>query len=101
MSSNGPSPYAPPFERALAEFKMGLKKRDQENFKKTTLVGLKQCIGDLQERQHTSRRLQGLNRIQPFLEAMDQFGKVVTIFCNSNDFVAFIWVSGHKRSAVI
>ncbi|KAF2267625.1 putative zinc finger protein [Lojkania enalia] len=93
MSVTSPNPEAAPFERALAQFKMGLKRRDQENFRKTTLADLRQCIGDLQDKQHASRRLKGLTRIQPFLEAMEQFGKVVTIFANTNDIVAFIWTS--------
>lgn len=91
MADNGPTLEATPFERALAQFKMGLKKRDLENFKKTTLVDLRQTIGELQEKQHASRRLQGLNRIQPFLEAMEQFGKVITIFANTNEILAFVW----------
>lgn len=100
MADNGPTLDAAPFERALAQFKMGLKKRDQEAFKKTTLADLKQCIGELQDKQHSSRRLQNLHRIQPFLEAMDQFGKVIAVFANTNDFVAFIWV-GTLESMVL
>jgi tetratricopeptide (TPR) repeat protein len=91
MANALPSPTAAPFERALAQFKMGLKKRDQETFKKTTLTDLKNTIGELQAKQHASRRLQGLNRIQPFLEAMEQFGKAIAIFANTNELVAFIW----------
>jgi len=80
------------FERALAEFKKDLKKRDQDSFKNTTLEELKKCIGDLQKKQHTSRRLQNLNRLRPFMEAIEQYGKVVTIFANTNEILAFVWV---------
>ncbi|KAF2178004.1 putative zinc finger protein [Zopfia rhizophila CBS 207.26] len=94
------SSHAPAFERALEEFRKGLKKRDQEeNFKKTTFDELKKCIGDLQTKQHSLRRLQNLNRLKPFLEAMEQYGKVVTIFCNSNDLVAFVWVASSYAEA--
>lgn len=98
MGDNGPNPQAAPFNRAHARFRMDLKKKDQETFRKTTLADLKQCIGEIQDRQHSSRRLQGLNRIQPFLEAVEQFGKVVTIFANSNDVVAFVWVCKKRLS---
>lgn len=94
MSNNAP---IAPFERAVAQFKMGLKKRDQENFKKTTLNDLKQCIGDLQQKQHASRRLKGLTRIQPFIEAMEQFGKVIAVFANTNEIVAFVWVGYYSH----
>ena len=80
------------FERALTEFKKNLKKKDIDNFKNTTLKSLEQCIGDLQKKQHASRRLQNLNRLKPFIEAMEQYGKVVAIFANTNEIVAYIWV---------
>ena len=93
MASN---PHAPAFESALEEFKKGLKKRDQETFKITTFKELKTSIGDLQKKQHSQRRLQNLNRLKPFLEAIEQYGKVVEVFCNTNDIVAFVWVSGFQ-----
>lgn len=91
MASNS---HVTSFERALNEFKKDLKKRDQDNFKSTTFDGLQQCIGDLQKKQHSSRRLQSLNRLKPFIEAIEQYGKVVTVFANTNEIVAFVWVSG-------
>lgn len=97
MASN---PHAPAFERVLEEFKKGLKKRDQENFKITTFKELRKSIGDLQTKQHSQRRLQNLNRLKPFLEAIEQYGKVVEVFCNSNDIVAFVWVSGFQSETL-
>ena len=80
-----------PFERALAKFKMGLKKRDQDKFKNTTLADVKRKIGEIQRQQHASRRLTALNRLQPFLEAMQQFGKAIAIFANTNEIIAYVW----------
>lgn len=84
--------HAPVFERILEDFKKTLKKRDLENFKQTTYGDIEKCIGELQETQHKTRRNQNLRRLAPFVEAIDQYGKVVSIFCNSNEFVPFIWV---------
>jgi len=81
----------------LADFKKDLKKRDQENFKNTTLDELKHCIGDLQQKQHSSRRLQNLNRLKPFIEAMEQYGKVVTVFANTNEIIAYVWVCDKSK----
>lgn len=80
------------FERALKDFKKGLKKKDEHNFKFTTIDDLRSSILKLQNDQNSKRRLQNLNRLAPFLEAIEQYGKVVEVFCNSNEFVAFIWV---------
>jgi hypothetical protein len=79
------------FEEALTTFKKTLSKKHQENFKNTSLEELKKDIAELQAKQQSSRRMQNLNRIKPFLEAMDQFGKVIEPFCNI-DGVAFVWV---------
>jgi hypothetical protein len=81
------------FEKTLAEFKSGLKKRDQETFRLTTLTDLEKSIADLQAEQHRKRRLQNLNRLNPFLEGLKQYGEVVDVFCNSSQFLPFIWVS--------
>jgi len=89
MASNS---HATSFERALNEFKKELTKKDQDIFKNTTLDGLKKCIGELQKKQHSSRRLRNLNRLKPFIEAIEQYGKVVTIFANTNEILAFVWV---------
>jgi hypothetical protein len=97
MASN---PHAPAFERELEEFKKGLKKRDQENFKMATFKELEKSIGDLQTKQLSQRRLQNLNRLKPFLDAIEQYGKVVQVFCNSNEIVAFVWVSGFQSKSL-
>jgi hypothetical protein len=81
------------FDRILADFKSGLKKRDQENFRLTTLEDLEQTMADIQAEQHGKRRLQNLNRLKPFLEGLNQYGNVVDIFCNSSQLLPFVWVS--------
>ncbi|KAI9687323.1 MAG: hypothetical protein M1822_002366 [Bathelium mastoideum] len=79
------------FEKALEDFKKGLRPEDEENFNGTTLEDLQNSIKDLQQKQYSQRRLQNLNRLKPFLEAIDQYGKIVEIFANSSIFVTFIW----------
>ncbi|KAI1113983.1 putative zinc finger protein [Nemania sp. NC0429] len=79
------------FDNALGEFKRSLRRREIEDFRKTTLEDLKTSIGELQTRQHAQRRLQDLNRLQPFLTAIEQYGKVVGTLYGNEDIVAFIW----------
>jgi hypothetical protein len=93
MANAGNNVYTPLFEKTLEEFKKTLKKKDKENFKISTFADLEMSIGDLQAKQHSQRRQQALIRIKPFLEAMEQFGKIIEVFCNTSEFVAFIWVS--------
>jgi hypothetical protein len=89
---------ASPFEDALKDFKKALSRRDQEKFKNVTLDDLKQNIGEIQATQQASRRMRDLTRLQPFLEAVEQFGKVIETFCNVHEIVAFVWVSGTSGS---
>jgi hypothetical protein len=34
-----------------------------------------------------------MTRLKKFTEAMNEYGKVIETFCNSSQFVLFIWVS--------
>ncbi|KAI1205006.1 putative zinc finger protein [Annulohypoxylon truncatum] len=80
-----------PFERALKEFQKGLGGRNIKDFQTTTLRNLQDSIVELQAEQHSQRKLQNLNRLQPFLKAIEQYGEVIRTFCNNSDIVAFIW----------
>ena len=88
------------FERTLAAFKSNLKRRDQDKFKFTTLTEMHDAVADLQSKQHSSRRQQNLGRLKPFLEAVEQWGKVVDTFANSSEFVAFVWVGDLKLQSL-
>ncbi|KAK7999487.1 hypothetical protein PG990_012087 [Apiospora arundinis] len=79
------------FEKAIVETKEGLSRRDVESFRATTLDDLRKKIATLQNRLHAQRRLRALNRLEPFLEAIDQYGEVVSMFYRNSDIVAFIW----------
>ncbi|KAI1451390.1 putative zinc finger protein [Annulohypoxylon moriforme] len=80
-----------PFERTLEEFRKDLEGRDVKNFEKTTLEVLESSIITLQTRQHEQRQLRNFNRLQPFLEAIKQYGEVVKEFCSNNDIITFFW----------
>ncbi|KAH8652695.1 hypothetical protein BGZ60DRAFT_533558 [Tricladium varicosporioides] len=79
------------FESILKRFKDPLKKKDRDNFQMTTLEQLREAIGDIQKKQQTSRQMQNMTRLGKFIEAMEEYGKVVEIFCNSSQFVPFVW----------
>ncbi|KAK8069382.1 hypothetical protein PG994_005998 [Apiospora phragmitis] len=79
------------FDRALADFKAGLKKKDQETFKATTRESMLKEIEQLQKVQQSRRLGQNLARVKPFVEAMGQFGKVIEVFSNVSEMVAFVW----------
>ena len=93
MPAGPPNSNATAFERLLDEFKKELKKKDRDNFQMTTYEGLSQAIEEIQKKQQSERRMQNLTRVKKFTEAINEYGKVVETFCNSSQFVPFIWVS--------
>ena len=91
MANNYPGASAA-FDKVLEDFKKDLRKRDQEIFKITTFEEMQKCIAEVQTKQHSERRVLNLNRLTPFIEAVEQFGRLVRLFCNSDEYVAFVWV---------
>lgn len=86
--------HQPIFQKVLDRFKKDLSKKDKDYFiNVTSFDDLKRSIGELQATQNDKRRYRNLDRLGPFLEAMRQWGQVVEVFCNSNEIVAFVWVS--------
>lgn len=80
------------FERTLEKFKNDLKPGDADIFRCTTLKDVLADIEQLQKRQNSQRRLQAIAQLKPTLEALNQLGKVVKVFANSSEYVAFVWV---------
>lgn len=82
-----------PFDQALRRFKAELSDNDISTFSLTTAEDLKKEILKLQEKQASEKRIQNLNRLTAFVEAMDQFDKVIQVFLNASDYLGFVWVS--------
>ena len=77
--------------RAVNKFKNQLSGPNLVAFKNTTYTSLCNDINAMQDSQHKRKEIMNMCRIQTFLEAMGQFGKIVEIFLNVSDVVAFIW----------
>jgi hypothetical protein len=82
------------FQRALDKFRLksGLTLQELKDMETTTLPDLQKALDVMQKKQKASRSMKHLKRIQPFLDAMRQYIKVVDVFANTSDCVAFIWV---------
>ena len=81
------------FQRALARFKTNLTSDEQENFSVTSLEDVRKTIVRIQNTQGSQGKMRNLTRVKAFLEAVEQYGKVVETFLNASKFLAFIWVS--------
>ena len=82
---------SPTFKVALSRFQKQLTEKECESFGVTKLKDVKKEIIDIQKKQESLKKIMDLTRIQGFLEAMNQFGKVIEVFSNSSILVAFVW----------
>lgn len=98
MSRGAATSNAPPmqsdFLASLERFKRTarLTPEDEAEFNMTSLGELRACIQAIQQEQEQKRRLLYMRRLDPFLQAMEQYGKVLDVFVNASEIVAYIWV---------
>ncbi len=83
------------FERALARFMKRLTPAEKDQFRFSRLEDVHDVIHDIQESQGSESNMRNLARIQAFVEAMEQYGKIVEVFLNAAELLAFIWVRNH------
>ncbi|OQU97597.1 NACHT domain-containing protein [Cladophialophora immunda] len=79
------------FTKALNSFKTRLTASERAQFNVSTLDDLKVTILTIQAEQRQRKKMMHMGRIQSFLEAMEQFGKVIEVFVNTTDMLAFVW----------
>jgi hypothetical protein len=79
------------FQTTLENFKKRLTPKEQENFKFGTLEDVRKEIARIQNEQESLKAMMNMSRIQSFLEAMNEFSKVIEVFLNTSEFVAFVW----------
>ncbi|KAI4866834.1 hypothetical protein F4820DRAFT_457366 [Hypoxylon rubiginosum] len=84
-------PNVDAFQRALERFKQSISPGIAYQFSLCTLEDVRNACGDIQKRHGQEGKLRNMRRLQAFIEAMDQLGKVVEVFVNANEFVCFIW----------
>lgn len=88
---NSKAVFEKAIRKVLVDFKRKLTTREEEQYKNMTLEQLKKDIIVLQKNQNEAKTMMNLNRIRGFLEGMEQLGKVVEIFLNASEILAFVW----------
>ena len=84
--------HSPAYHGPLWRLQDTLTPTEQEDFQFSTLDDLQNALKDIQEKQLKRRHLQCLIRIKPFLDLMEQYGKVVAAFVKTTNILAFVWV---------
>ncbi|KAI0456380.1 WD40 repeat-like protein [Xylaria acuta] len=79
------------FQKALDRFKKALPPNLVDEFSVCTLRDVRDICRDIQDMHGREGKLRHMRRLAAFVEAMEQFGKVVEVFANVNEIVCFIW----------
>ena len=80
------------FQRALVRFTDQLSSDEKRDFEFSTLEEVYDVIEQTQNLHGSERKMRNLTRIKSFLEAMEEYGKVIEVFLNSASLLAFVWV---------
>ncbi|KAJ5538185.1 ankyrin repeat-containing protein [Penicillium frequentans] len=79
------------FERILSSFKSHLGPKLAADFQTTSLDDLRRCIAKIERKQATQKRMQDMGRLSTFVTIMDNYSKVIEVFINAADILAFVW----------
>jgi hypothetical protein len=79
------------FQRAFTNFSSRLTQKELEDFKFSSINDVRVAVMAIQEEQGRRKKMMNLTRIQRFLEAMDQYGKVIEVFLNASSILCFVW----------
>jgi len=79
------------FRDALAGFRMSLTEKQRTEFRTCSLRDVEDTIHRIQTPLAATRSQRNMQKISGFLEGMEQLGKVVEVFLNVDNTVAFIW----------
>ena len=94
MSSDGVSRRPPSlgFQRAIDKFTKELSAKHRADFANTNLEDVYGAIKLIQEKRGSDKSLRHMRKMQAFLEAMDQYRKVIEAFLNCTPFMGYVWV---------
>ena len=79
------------FQRVLDKFSSRLTKKELEDFQFSSLKDVQVAVTAIQDEQGRRKSMMNLTRVQRFLEAMDQYGKVIEVFLNASSILCFVW----------
>ncbi|EMD96161.1 hypothetical protein COCC4DRAFT_55683 [Bipolaris maydis ATCC 48331] len=87
------------FHLVLEKFKSGLSEKEKQEFATSTLDDVHIAIEKIQRKQQSEKRLRAMNKLELFLEGMKEYEKVVAVFLNTSEILAFVWIASTFHEA--
>lgn len=87
------SSVTPPvsFNIAFERLRDIVAKDDVRSFNSTRMEDVWTTARDIERHLESRRSLRGFHRIQPFLAGIEQYSKVVEVFCQGTPYLPYIW----------
>ncbi|KAI9869154.1 MAG: hypothetical protein M1813_002978 [Trichoglossum hirsutum] len=89
--ADAPQPACSGFRLALDSFRKELTQEEINDFELTKFEDVRAVVADVQKKQGDRNGFQNMNRIRPFLDTLNQYTKVIEVFLNTSEIVAFVW----------
>jgi hypothetical protein len=80
-------------ENAFNKLKNEITKEDARDFASTTLKDVWSIARSIEREQESRRSLRNMRRIEPLLHSLENYSKVIEVFCQGYSPMAFVWVS--------
>lgn len=80
------------FSRAFSDVLASLSPEERSQFKVSTLNDLTASISNIEKEYTSVKSVRALTRLQPFLNAMGQYGKMLEMFAQGPDYIGAVWV---------
>ncbi|EDU43054.1 conserved hypothetical protein [Pyrenophora tritici-repentis Pt-1C-BFP] len=90
------------FQESFAKFEKTVVKRskdDQRDFADTTLRDVWEAVGEIERLLAARQCLRNMKRLEPFLNGLEAYAKVVEVLCNGTPFMPWIWLASDHISA--
>jgi 5'-deoxynucleotidase YfbR-like HD superfamily hydrolase len=85
--------------KAFENLQSSISLEHRHHFTSTKLEDVWNAVQEIEATQRKRHLAQNLRRIEPLLEALEKYAKVIEILCNGTQYLSFIWVS-HPSLAI-
>lgn len=87
------APATTTLAEAFDKLKSSVSDSDAVVFQSTLLQDVWKAARDIEHLQQRRRSVRNLRRIEPFLNAIGKYSKVLEVLCNGTPYLPWIWVS--------
>ena len=79
-------------KEAFSKLKDSISSQDAQDFQSTTLQDVRSAAHKIEQQQAQRQSLRNMRRIEPFLNFMESYSRVIEVFCQGFSPMAWVWV---------